>query len=138
MILIKFNDLIYVWFTWNPKMNVKFNNTEVYTHMTLLFCLPRAYFTSAKLAQRWGLLNQFPPFRYFPELFTIAKTRVTYRIARPHFTGIDTAHVRWHPSNMKVFQVFCKNKYFLNGKINEWRFPNPTPEIEARVNNTMP
>ena len=32
---------------------------------------------NVSLNNEWGLLNQFPPFRYFISVFTIVKTLVT-------------------------------------------------------------
>ena len=57
-----------------------------------------------KGALGWGLLSQFPPFRYFPIFFRIIKTHLPYWISRLYLTGVSAAELRWHLSNMNVIQ----------------------------------
>ena len=87
-----------------------------------------------KSFQGWGLLSQFPPFPYFPNLFNIVKLHVSYWISRPYLTGScgDTRQI-W------MWFAVCKRQspkfiFFHNGEINERSFSNPHPR--ARMQNT--
>ena len=41
----------------------------------------------------------------FSEIFSIAKTRVSYWISRLYLTGVAAAQLRWHLSNINVIQI---------------------------------
>ena len=57
---------------------------------------------AAVYRQGWGLLSQFPPFHYFPNFSPFVKTLVTYCISRSYLTGVTTAQLWWHLSNMNM------------------------------------
>ena len=79
----------------------------------------------------WGLLNQFPPLRYFPNFSSLSKHTLTvkYRIyiwqVSPQLSCGDTCQIwMWFDeSNM----YFCVTENFAYGKINERSFSNPHP-----------
>ena len=83
--------------------------------------------------QGWGLLNQFPPFRYFPNFSSLSKhtLAVTYRVyiwqVSPQLSCGDTCQIlMWfEESNM----YFCKIWNFADGEINERSFSNPNPWV---------
>ena len=54
--------------------------------------------------QGWGLLSQFPPFRYFLSFFSVVRTHVSYWISRLYLTGVAAAQLRGHLSNIHVIQ----------------------------------
>ena len=79
---------------------------------------------------RWGLLSQFPPFCYFPNVFSITNVHVSYWMSHFHFTGIAAAQLQWHLS------LFVVNENLAYGEINERSFNNtPTPKC-CRTCNT--
>ena len=79
----------------------------------------------------WGLLSQFPPFRYFPNFSSLSKhtLTVTYRVyiwqVSPQLSCGDTCQIlMWFDeSNM----YFCKIENFAYGEIDERSFSNPHP-----------
>ena len=79
----------------------------------------------------WGLLSQFPPFRYFPKFSSLSKDTlaVKYRVyiwqVSPQLSCGDTCQIwMWfEESNM----YFCEIENFAYGKINERSFSNPHP-----------
>ena len=83
------------------------------------------------LPQGWGLLSQFPPFRYFPKFSALSKHTLTvrYRVyiwqVSPKLSCGDTCQIwMWfEESNM----YFCEIKNFAYGEINERSFSNPHP-----------
>ena len=76
----------------------------------------------------WGLLSQFPPFRYFPNFSSLSKHTLTvkYRIyiwqVSPQLSCGDTCQIwMWfEESNM----YFCESENFAYGEINERSFSN--------------
>ena len=84
----------------------------------------------------WGLLSQFPPFRYFPNFSSLSKHTftVTYRVyiwqVSPQLSCGDTCQIlMWFDeSNM----YFCKIENFAYGEIDERSFSNPHPWSRAR------
>ena len=85
----------------------------------------------ALAVQGWGLLSQFPPFRYFPNFSSLSKHTftVTYRVyiwqVSPQLSCGDTCQIlMWFDeSNM----YFCKIENFAYGEIDERSFSNPHP-----------
>ena len=81
--------------------------------------------------QVWGLLNQFSPFRYFPNFSEWWKQWLPewYQVhicqVSPQLSCGDTWQIwTW----LKVFNLyFCKIKISRNGEINERSFSNPHP-----------
>ena len=81
--------------------------------------------------QGWGLLSQFPPFRYFPKFSSLSKHTLTveYRVyirqVSPQLSCGETCQIlMWFKeSNM----YFCEIENFAYGEINEWSFSNPHP-----------
>ena len=79
----------------------------------------------------WGLLSQFPLFRYFPNFSSLSKNTltVTYSVyiwqVLPQLSCGDTCQIlMWfEESNM----YFCKIENFAYGEINEQSFSNPHP-----------
>ena len=79
----------------------------------------------------WGLLSQFPPFRYFPNFSSLSKHTLTvkYRIyiwqVSPQLSCGDTCQIwMWFvESNM----YFCEIENFAYGEINERSFSNSHP-----------
>ena len=79
----------------------------------------------------WGLLSQFPPFRYFPKFSALSKNTLTvkYRVyiwqVSPQLSCGDTCQIwMWfEKSNM----YFCEIENFAYGEINERSFSNPHP-----------
>ena len=73
--------------------------------------------------QGWGLLNQFPPFRYFPNFSSLSKHTLTVKYhvyiwqVSPQLSCADTCQIlMWFKeSNM----YFCKIENFAYGEINE-------------------
>ena len=54
--------------------------------------------------QRWGVLSQIPPFRYFSDFSPSSNTHYSYWISLIYLTGVTAAQLRWHLSNMKLIQ----------------------------------
>ena len=81
----------------------------------------------------WGLLSQFPPFRYIPN-FSAKKATLygSYWISRSYLTGLATAQLRRRLSNMWMWYKEA-NRYYgrignlAYGEINERGFSNPHP-----------
>ena len=90
--------------------------------------------------QGWGLLSQFPPFRYFPNFSSLSKHTLTvkYRIyiwqVSPQLSCGDTCQIwMWFDeSNM----YFCEIENFAYGEINERSFSNPHPRLAVSVPGT--
>ena len=82
-------------------------------------------------ARVWGLLSQFPPFRYFPNFSASPKCKlpIDYHIyfwqVSPQLSCGDTCQIwMWYrESNW----YFCKIEKFAYGEINERSFGNPQP-----------
>ena len=72
------------------------------TRKSLPFDGHHAWYSSP--LQRWGLLSQFPSFPYFPSFFSALSNHVDHWISRLHLTGVTTAQLWWHLSNMNVIQ----------------------------------
>ena len=87
--------------------------------------------TVAAAVLGWGLLSQFPPFRYFPKFSSLSKHTLTveYRVyirqVSPQLSCGDTCQIwmSFKESNM----YFCKIENFAYGEINERSFCNPHP-----------
>ena len=83
------------------------------------------------LAQGWGLLSQFPPFRYFPFFSALSNhtSAIEYHVyiwqVSPQLSCGDTCQiwVSFEESNM----CFCQVENFAYGEINERSFSNPHP-----------
>ena len=88
----------------------------------------------AELDQGWGLLSQFPPFRYFPILSALSNHTlpIEYHVyiwqVLPQLSCGDTCQIwMWfEKSNM----YFCHVEILAYGKINERSFSNPHPRTE--------
>ena len=81
----------------------------------------------------WGLLRQFPPFRYFPIFSALPKHTldIEYYVylwqVSPQLSCGDTCQIwMWFKSN----SYFCKIENFAYGEINERSFSNPQPWSE--------
>ena len=85
----------------------------------------------------WGLLDQFPPFRYFPEFFHHWQNvgylfNITFISDRcPHSSAAMTP-VKYESDSKNPTGI----KNFLNGKLNEWSFSNQTGSIPKGLLNT--
>ena len=99
----------------------------------------RANFDLIRWILGWGLLSQFPPFRYFPKFSSLSKHTLTvkYRVyiwqVSPQLSCGDTCQIwMWfEESNM----YFCEIENFAYGEINERSFSNPHPRsllVEAK------
>ena len=96
------------------------------------------------LVQGWGLLSQFPPFRYFPNCSSLSKhtlavkCRVYIWQVSPQLSCGDTCQIwMWfEESNM----YSCKIDNFAYGEINERSFSNPHPRwtLPNRVPSSCP
>ena len=83
------------------------------------------------LVQGWGLLSQFPPFRYFPIFSALSNhtLAIEYHVyiwqVSPQLSCSDTCQIwMWfEESNM----CFCQVENFAYGEINEQSFSNPHP-----------
>ena len=82
-------------------------------------------------AQGWGLLSQFPPFRYFPNFSSLSKhiLTVAYRVyiwqVSPQLSCGDTCQILMWFEESDMY--FCKIENFAYGEINERSFSNPHP-----------
>ena len=81
--------------------------------------------------QGWGLLNQFPPFRYFPNFWGSWKHtlgmeyHVYIRQVSPQLSCGDTCQIwMWFKESSRYF---CKIENFACEEINERSFSNPHP-----------
>ena len=91
------------------------------------------------LVQGWGLLSQFPPFRYFPIFSALSNHTLTieYHVyiwqVSPQLSCGDTCQIwMWfEESNM----CFCQVENFAYGEINERSFSNPHPRIGTSLSN---
>ena len=117
--------------------NAKYITTNV-SHVTteiLQQWLHKGYIYPHRRDLGWGLLSQFPPFRYFPNFSSLSKHTLTveYRIyiwqVSPQLSCGDTCQIwMWfEESNM----YFCETENFAYGEINERSFSNPHPWPEA-------
>ena len=93
-----------------------------------LHCFPM--FCQHDTHQGWGLLSQFPPFRYFLNFFSIIKTHVFYWISRSFFDRCHcslavVAPVKYKCDSNNLRGTFARTKSFANGEIKEWSFSNP-------------
>ena len=84
----------------------------------------------------WGLLNQFPPFCYFPNFSTLWKHTLDIEHhmniwqVSPQLSCGDTCQISmW----FKEFnRYFCRIEYFTYGVISEQSFSNPHPSPPFR------
>ena len=83
------------------------------------------------ISQGWGLLSQFPPFRYFPNFSSSPKymLAVVYHVhiwqVLPQLSCGDTCQIwMWFEESS---MYFCKIENFAYGEINERSFNNPHP-----------
>ena len=79
----------------------------------------------------WGLLSQFPPFRYFPNFSKSPKhtLAIEYHVyiwqVSPQLSCGDTCQIwMWSKESNRYF---CKIENFAYGEISERSFSNPTP-----------
>ena len=86
-----------------------------------------------QIAQAWGLLSQFPPFRYFPHFSGSWKHRliIEYHVyiwqVAPQLSCGDTCQIwMWFK---EYNRQFCKIRNFAYGEINERIFSNPHPRL---------
>ena len=85
--------------------------------------------------QGWGLLSQFPPFRYFTNFSSLSKHTLTvkYRVyiwqVSPQLSCGDTCKIwMWfEESNMYFYMI----ENFTYGEINERSFSNPHPRASS-------
>ena len=95
------------------------------------YSTPHGLCTRLVLVQGWGLLNQFPPFRYFPIFSALSNhtLAIEYHVyiwqVSPQLSCGDTCQIwMWfEESNMCFWQV----ENFAYGEINERSFSNPHP-----------
>ena len=52
-----------------------------------------------------GVTKSIFPVPLFSEIFSIAKTHVSYWISRLYLTGVAAAQLRWHLSDINVIQI---------------------------------
>ena len=87
------------------------------------------------IVQGWGLLRQFPPFRYFANFSALSKQTlaIEYPVyiwqVSPQLSCGDTCQIwTWcEESNM----YFCHIENFAYGEINERSFSNPHPRTAS-------
>ena len=84
-----------------------------------------------KLHQGWGLLSQFPPFRYFPKIFDIVKTHVSYWTSRLYLAAAATAQLLRHLSTMTIIPknltgIFVRSQIILPEKLTKGTLVNST------------
>ena len=84
--------------------------------------------------QGWGLLRQFPPFRYFPIFSALSKHTLAFKYhtdiwqVLPQLSCGGTCQIVW----VKWFKIyFCKIKNFAYRDINERSFRNPHPRTSV-------
>ena len=87
--------------------------------------------------QGWGLLNQFPPLRYFPNFSALSKHPfvLEYHVyiwqVSPQLSCGDSCQIwMWLKESNSHF---CKIENFGYGEINERSFSNPHPWINAKL-----
>ena len=79
----------------------------------------------------WGLLSQFSPFRYFPNVSSLWEHALAIEFhvyiwqVSPKFSCGDTCQIWMWFKEFKKY--FCKIEYFAYGEINERSFNNPHP-----------
>ena len=84
--------------------------------------------------QGWGLLSQFPLFRYFPKIFFAVKTHfnVKYGVhiwqVSPQLGCGDTCQIWMWFEESNIY--FCEIENFAYGEINERSFSNPHPRTD--------
>ena len=83
------------------------------------------------LQQGWGLLRQFPPFRYFPNFSALLEHTLDIEYCvyiwqvSPQLSYGDTCQIwMWFKESNSYF---CKIENFAYGEINERSFSNPHP-----------
>ena len=83
------------------------------------------------VALGWGLLSQFPPFRYFPNFSALSKQTlaIEYHVyiwqVSPQLSCGDTCQIwMWFE---KSYMYFCHIENFAYGENNERSFSNPHP-----------
>ena len=79
----------------------------------------------------WGLLSQFPPFRYFPNFSALSKHTldIEYHVCiwqvSPQLSCGDTCQKwKWFKESNRYF---CQIENFAYGEFNERSFSNPHP-----------
>ena len=92
-------------------------------------------------APGWGLLNQFPPFRYFPNFSSLLKHNlavkhcVTVWQVSPQLSCGDTCQIgMWFD---EYNTCFCNIENFAYGEINERRFSNHHPRMALGKTNVI-
>ena len=81
--------------------------------------------------QGWGLISQFPPFRYFPNFSALSKHtlaneyHVYIRQVSPQLSCGDTCQIWMWCQECSMY--FCHIKNFPYGEINERSFSTPHP-----------
>ena len=110
-----------------------------YTRSLLIPIMTCCLLAAAPLSEPmlgWGLLSQFPLFRYFPNFSTSPK----YMLAIEHHVHIwqvlsqlscgDTCQIwMWFK---ECSRYLCKIQNFANGEMNEQRFGNPHPRFVVK------
>ena len=83
------------------------------------------------LIQGWGLLSQFPPFRYFPNFSALSKQTLAieyhvyiWQVSSQLSCGDICQILMWFE---KSYMYFCHIENFAYGKNNERSFSNPRP-----------
>ena len=81
--------------------------------------------------QGWGLLSQFPPFRYFPNFSALSKQTLAFEYhvyiwqVSPQLSCGDICQIlMWFE---KSYMYFCHIENFAYGENNEQSFSNPHP-----------
>ena len=89
--------------------------------------------------QGWGLLSQFPPFRYFPYFSGSRKHMLAFEYhvyiwqVSPQLSCDDTCKIwMWFKESNRYF---CKIENFAYGEINERSFSNPHPWSHLTVHD---
>ena len=84
--------------------------------------------------QGWGLLSQFPPFRYFPNFSALSKqtSDIEYHVCiwqvSPQLSCGDTCQIwKWFKESNRYF---CQIENFDFGEFNERSFSNPHPRSQ--------
>ena len=87
--------------------------------------------TLTHLPQGWGLLSQFPPFRYFPNFSALSKQTLAFEYhvyiwqVSPQLSCGDICQIlMWFE---KSYMYFCHIENFAYGENNERSFSNPHP-----------
>ena len=89
------------------------------------YWLPKAVCAARQQGhQGWGLLSQFPLFRYFPQFSALWNTCLSCSISPLYLTGVTAAQLRWHLSNINMIK---RLEILLTEKSTNLALVTPTP-----------